>query len=136
MTTQTASNPRPGRLAGKVALITGTGGAQGRVAAQRFAQEGAVVVGCDINISANEETERLVRESGYQMKASAPVDLGSPDEVGQWVEDAVKTFGRIDIVYNNAASPRFAPFADLTLEDWNCTLRNELALVFYTCKAA
>lgn len=104
MTTRTPLDPRPGRLAGKVALITGTGGEQGRVAAQRFAQEGAIVVGCDINPSANEETERLVRENGYQMRASAPVDLGSPDEVGRWVEDAAKTFGRIDIVYNNTVS--------------------------------
>ncbi len=136
MAALTVSDPQSGRLANKVALITGTGGAQGRVAAQRFAQEGATVIGCDVNASANEETQRLLRESGYQMKASAPVDLGSPDEVGRWVEDAVNALGRIDILYNNAASPRFAPFPDLTLEDWEHTIRNELSLVFYACKAA
>jgi NAD(P)-dependent dehydrogenase (short-subunit alcohol dehydrogenase family) len=136
MTTRDTPDSRLGRLKGKAALITGTGGDQGRVAALRFAKEGAIVVGCDINASANEETERLVRQSGGEMRASAPVDLGDPDQVARWVEDAVTAFGRIDIVYNNAAGPRFVPFAEMTLEDWEYTLRNELTLVFHTCKAA
>ena len=45
-----------GRLTGKVALITGTGGGQGRAAAILFAKEGAKVVGCDMKVEGNEET--------------------------------------------------------------------------------
>ncbi len=45
-----------GRLAGKVALITGTGGGQGRAAAELFAAEGAKVVGCDLKVEDSEET--------------------------------------------------------------------------------
>ena len=56
-----------GRLAGKVALITGTGRGQGRAAALRFTEEGARVVGCDVIPENNEETIRLVRERGGEM---------------------------------------------------------------------
>ena len=50
-----------GRLQDKVALITGTGGGQGRAAALRFAREGAIVVGCDFNAEGHEETAALMR---------------------------------------------------------------------------
>lgn len=136
MTSASAQDRRPGRLAGKVVLVTGTGGDQGRIAAVRFAEEGAIVAGCDIDADANEETERLVRARGHEMAATAPVDLGDPDQVAVWVDDTAARFGRIDVLYNNAAAPRFAPFADMTLDDWDHTLRNELALVFHACKAA
>lgn len=135
MTTPASQGVRPGRLAGKVALITGTGGGQGRVAAQRFAEEGAVVVGCDLDAAGNQETERLVSEGGGEMTATAPVDLGEPEQVAAWVDGAASRFGAIDVLYNNAASPKFAPFSEMTLEEWEHTVRNELALVFHACKA-
>jgi NAD(P)-dependent dehydrogenase (short-subunit alcohol dehydrogenase family) len=53
-----------GRLAGKVALISGTAGGQGRCAALRFAREGARVVGCDVQGDAARETVELVRAAG------------------------------------------------------------------------
>ena len=65
------------RLAGKVALITGTGVGMGRAAALRFAAEGATVVGCDLNPQTSEETVRLVVDAGGVMTATAPVDLSS-----------------------------------------------------------
>jgi meso-butanediol dehydrogenase / (S,S)-butanediol dehydrogenase / diacetyl reductase len=136
MAPRSAPGSRPGRLDGKVALITGTGGDQGRVAALRFAEEGALVVGCDLDAPANDETAELVRERGYEMAATAPVDLGDPDQVARWVDGAATRFGRIDVLYNNAAGPRFAPFSEMTLVDWDSTLRNELSLVFHACKAA
>jgi NAD(P)-dependent dehydrogenase (short-subunit alcohol dehydrogenase family) len=135
-TARATSTPAPGRLAGKVVLITGTGGDQGRVAALRFAQAGATVVGCDIDAAAHEETRRLVAADGLDLAGSAPVDLGEPDQVARWIDGAAATFGRIDVIYNNAAAPRFAPFADMTLADWEATLRNELSLVFHACRAA
>lgn len=50
-----------GRLAGKVALISGTASGQGRCAAERFAREGARVVGCDLQVAAARETVRAAR---------------------------------------------------------------------------
>ena len=53
-----------GRLAGKVALITGTGGGMGRAAAILFAAEGARVVGCDIDAAGSARTVELARQAG------------------------------------------------------------------------
>ncbi len=124
------------RLAGKVALITGTGVGMGRAAAMRFAADGAVVVGCDLNPETSSETMRLVREAGGTMTASAPVDLSSYDATQQWVLDAVEAHGGIDVLYNNASLPVVGPWDDLTIDDWHAGIRNELDLVFYACKAA
>lgn len=130
------TSARGDRLSGKVVLITGTGGNQGRVAALRFAAEGAIVVGCDINGGAAAETDELMREAGLLTDSSAQVDLGDPAAATLWVDEAAAKHGRIDVLYNNAAGPRFVPFAEMRLDAWNETMRNELALVFHTCSAA
>jgi NAD(P)-dependent dehydrogenase (short-subunit alcohol dehydrogenase family) len=128
--------PVSGRLDGKVALITGTGGGQGRAAARLFAREGARVVGCDLKREGSEETVATVRAEGGEMVAMAPVDLGDSAAARAWVAEGVAAFGGIDVLYNNAAAARFASIADLTDEDWHWVIRNELDLVFYTCSAA
>jgi meso-butanediol dehydrogenase / (S,S)-butanediol dehydrogenase / diacetyl reductase len=125
-----------GRLEGKIALITGTAGGQGRAAALLFAREGAKVVGCDLKAAGAEETVMLVRRAGGQMVSMAPVDLSSPEQASKWVSDAVNAFGGIDILYNNASTGRVGPFAALSLETWQYTLRNELDLIYLVTRAA
>jgi meso-butanediol dehydrogenase/(S,S)-butanediol dehydrogenase/diacetyl reductase len=125
-----------GRLDGKVALITGTGGGQGRAAAELFCAEGASVVGCDLNAAENARTVELVRAAGGEMAGMAPVDLGDSREARQWVADAAAVHGRIDVLFNNAAAPRFAPIPELSDEDWHFTIRNELDLIFFVTQAA
>lgn len=130
-------SPNPmGRFDGKVALISGTGGGQGRAAALRFAREGAMVFGCDVNAVAQQETVDLVRAQGLRMAGSASVDLGDPEQARAWVDAAMVEYGRIDILYNNASSARFGTVADMSVEDWRYTVRNELDLVFFSTKYA
>lgn len=124
------------RLSGKVALITGTGGGQGRAAALRFASEGATVVGCDMFAEGHDETKRLMQEAGFTLHGSAPVDLGDPVQAQAWVESALAEHGQIDILYNNASAAKFAPVAEMSVEDWRYTMRNEIDLIFYTTKFA
>ncbi len=62
-----------GRLAGKVCVITGTGGSMGRATAAAFAREGASVVGCDVVVEPAEETVALVQAAGGQMVSLAAV---------------------------------------------------------------
>ena len=124
-----------GRLDGKVALITGVGGGMGRAAALRFSAEGARVVGCDMDAATSAETARLVEEAGGAMTVFAPVDLGDAAAAAAWVEAAIAVHGSADILYNNASSPRFGAVEELSIADWDHTMRNELDLVFYATKA-
>jgi NAD(P)-dependent dehydrogenase (short-subunit alcohol dehydrogenase family) len=125
-----------GRLEGKVVLLTGIGGGMGRVTARLFASEGAVVVGCDLNSESAAETVRLVEADGWSMSSSAPVDLSSRADVERWIEAAVAEHGRVDVLYNNASLPRFAPFAEQPDEDYLFTINNELHLVWRACQIA
>ena len=125
-----------GRLEGRVALITGTAGGQGRAAALLFAEEGARVAGCDLKEQEAAETVRMVRDAGGEMVSMAPVDLSTEDGARGWVEDAVAAFGGIDVLYNNASAPRVGPFSELTPDDWYFTIRNELDLVYLVTAAA
>jgi NAD(P)-dependent dehydrogenase (short-subunit alcohol dehydrogenase family) len=125
-----------GKLHGRVALITGTGGGQGRAAALRFAIEGAIVVGCDVDAATSERTVELVNTAGGTMTASAPLDLSDPDAAKTWVDSAAGEHGRIDILYNNAGACRFGLLKNLSDEDWHFTTRNEIDIVFYVTRAA
>jgi NAD(P)-dependent dehydrogenase (short-subunit alcohol dehydrogenase family) len=125
-----------GRLAGKVALITGTGGGIGRAAALLFAAEGATVAGCDLDSGSSEKTAALVRAAGGTMSTAAPVDVADEDAVRTWIGDTVAEHGGVDVLYNNAGLTSFAPLEDVTLDDWSFTMRNELDVVFLACKHA
>src|ERR1700748_1745680 len=114
-----------GSLAGRGVLITGTGSGIGRAGALRFAAAGATVVGCDLDVEGNAETTALVKADGGQMDGHAPVDLGDYDQCRQWAEQAVRTHGRIDVLWNNASACVFATIDTMTVEDWNFSIRNE-----------
>jgi NAD(P)-dependent dehydrogenase (short-subunit alcohol dehydrogenase family) len=125
-----------GKLEQKVALISGTGRGMGRIAAQEFAREGALVVGCDLDEDAARETVELVVADGGQMVSLAPVDLANQEGADRWVALALETYGRVDILYNNASALRHGPVAELPIEDWYFTIQNELHLVFHCTRAA
>jgi meso-butanediol dehydrogenase/(S,S)-butanediol dehydrogenase/diacetyl reductase len=124
------------RLAGKVTLITGTAGGQGRAAALLFAAEGATVVGTDVNPEGAAETVELVRAAGGDMDSTHPLDLGDEDGVRAWVDEAAERHGGIDVVYNNAGATRFSPIAETSYADWSFVVRNELDIVFLVTKHA
>ncbi|MER5918225.1 SDR family oxidoreductase [Streptomyces sp. NPDC001982] len=125
-----------GRLEGKTALISGTAGGQGRSAAVIFAREGARVFGADLDAEGNAETAALLAAEGLAMTATGPVDLADPEQVTAWVNGAVAESGRIDVLYNNAGLPRFAPFAEMEVADYHFTMRNELDVVWLSCRTA
>lgn len=124
------------RFDGRVVLLTGSGGGQGRVAALRFARESAVVVGCDVNAEGHEGTRALLAAEGLVLHGDAPVDLGDAAQAERWVKRAAQAHGRIDVLYNNASAARFGPVGELSVEDWRYTMRNEIDLVFYTTRHA
>lgn len=124
------------RMAGKVVVITGTGGGMGRAAAIRFAKEGAVIAGCDLNPETNNETKRLVEAAGGQMHASAPVNLVDEESTKSWLAQVEKDLGKIDVLYANAGITKFNKIEDVTLEEWRFVLQHELDIVFLPVKFA
>lgn len=125
-----------GRLAGKVVLLTGIGSGMGRVTAQLFVREGATVVGCTLEEDGAAETVRLIEAAGGSIDATAPVDLADRTAVQEWIAGAAARHGRIDVLYNNASAPRFAPFAEQRPEDYEFTIRNELDVVWHASQLA
>jgi NAD(P)-dependent dehydrogenase (short-subunit alcohol dehydrogenase family) len=123
------------RLEGKVCVITGTGSGMGRAAAVLFAQEGAQVVGCDVNAATGEATLDTVRSRGGEMVSLQPCNMAVRADVDRLMGLAEKTYGGIDVLYNNGSMAYFAWLPDMTYEAWSNTLREELDLVFHACQA-
>jgi NAD(P)-dependent dehydrogenase (short-subunit alcohol dehydrogenase family) len=126
----------PGRLSGKVCVITGTGGSMGRATAMTFAREGASVVGCDVAVEPAKETVEMVEAAAGAMVSRHPCHLADPAECAALVDLAVRTFGRIDVLFNLAARSHFAWLEDVTDDDWDAARRDEVDLVLYLTRAA
>lgn len=126
-----------GRLAGKVALITGAGGGQGRAAAVLFAREGARVVVADVKVEGGEETARMVNAAGGQAVFHA-TDVSQAEQVDAAVRLAVNTYGALHIMYNNAAvlHRKDALVTNLDEDIWDLVLNVNLKGVYLGCKYA
>jgi len=123
-------------LQGKVALVTGAGSGIGKASALLLAQHGAHVAClsrsedelqavCDTIISAGGEAMALV------------ADVSLPDDLARAVEATVGRWGRIDIVLANAGvNGVWAPLEELTVEEWETTIKINLTGTFLTVKAA
>jgi NAD(P)-dependent dehydrogenase (short-subunit alcohol dehydrogenase family) len=123
-------------LSGKVCIVTGTGGGIGREAALTFAREGALVVDCGLYVDDAEATLAAVRAAGGTIVSMQPCDLTKPADCQALVDFAVRTFGRIDVLFNNAALAYFNWLEDISDEEWDRNRRSEVDLVFYLTRAA
>ncbi len=102
----------------KVVLVTGGGSGFGRATATGLAAQGARIVIGDLNLESAEETARLARSSGAEVKALA-LDVTQENSVHAFTEEALKAFGRIDGAFNNAGilGP-VKELAEVSLEDY------------------
>ena len=125
-----------GRLAGKVTLITGATGSIGRAAVLAFAREGALIVASGLDPVATDALVAEVTAAGGQMVAMAPCDLTKSSDAQALVDLAIATYGRIDVLFNNAAMAYFNWIEDISDEEWDRNRREEVDLVFYLTRAA
>ncbi len=123
-----------GRLAGKVAVVTGSGSGIGQECALRFAREGATVIACDLDAAAGVRTVDAARSESLTITGVHPVDLTSPAGASA-VADAARPHGHVDIVVNAAATAVFAWIEELSYEEWRKTLAAEIDSVFLVTQA-
>jgi len=123
------------RLADKVAIITGAAGGIGRATAMLFAQEGAKVVVVDYAPEGGQETVEMIRRDGGEA-IFVETDVSKAAAVEKMVQKAVETYGRIDVLFNNAAVTIPASVVDATEEVWDKTMDIDLKGVFLPSKYA
>src|SRR5919204_5655226 len=117
-----------------VAIVTGSSKGIGFAIAKAFLPRGMQVV-----LSARNDDE--LRKAGAALESDANVhtvrtDVRKPADVERLIEEAVQRFGGVDVLVNNAGVGRFAPVADLSIDDWQQILETNLSGVFYCCRAA
>jgi 3-oxoacyl-[acyl-carrier protein] reductase len=124
------------QLAGKKALVTGSGRNIGRSIALALAREGAdVVVNARSNRADVDSVAAEVRELG---RDALPLlaDVGNRAELEQLLDTALAEFGGLDIVINNASVRPHKPFAEMSYDDWRGVLATDLDSAFITSRAA
>jgi NAD(P)-dependent dehydrogenase (short-subunit alcohol dehydrogenase family) len=116
----------------KIAVISGAASGIGQAFAQRLAEDGAHIVIADVQPA--DETIKQVEKAGRQV-LYARCDVSSEDAVFALAADVNKTFGRCDILINNAGIIKLKVFDEMTFSDWRQTLSINLDSAFLMCQA-
>jgi NAD(P)-dependent dehydrogenase (short-subunit alcohol dehydrogenase family) len=121
------------KLNDRVAVITGSGGGIGRAAAMEFAREGAMVVVADIQYSGALETVERIRRLGGKSHA-VETDVSNPDSVRNLVAETLRVYGKVNVLFNNAAIQVSKTLEDTTVDEWNREIAVNLGGVFLCSK--
>ena len=137
-TTDTSAKTTTGRLAGKVALITGAGSVgpgwgNGRATAVRFAEEGARVFGVDCDEARMQETAQRIADAGGTF-VSGSCDVTSSTSIAAMVARCIAEFGRIDVLINNVGGSAKGGPVEMSEEVWDAQIDHNLKSVFLMCK--
>jgi NAD(P)-dependent dehydrogenase (short-subunit alcohol dehydrogenase family) len=125
----------PGRLEGKVALITGAASGIGLATAERFCREGAAVVLADLQAEAAGREAARLRTAGGRAEAAA-VDVTRSDDVRRAVRIAVDRFGRLDVLFANAGIAYSGALVETSDEDWDRVMAVNAKGVFLCAREA
>lgn len=129
----TGSTATPGRLKGRVALVTGAAQGIGQALAIRLAQDGA-----DVVIAAHkqppDDTEAAVKAAGVESLVHH-VDVSLEQDVADLATAVEERFGRVDVLVNNAGAYPMQNFLEMTYEQWRETFAVNIDSVFHVCRA-
>jgi NAD(P)-dependent dehydrogenase (short-subunit alcohol dehydrogenase family) len=123
-----------GKLAGKVAIITGGNSGIGRASARLFAHEGAKVTIGARNEQTGASIVQMIKDEGRGDALFVKTDVSQPEDVENLVKSCIERFGRLDILYGNSGifPPGTAP--DTPIETWRNTIYTNLGGQFYLAK--
>ena len=122
------------RLENKVAVVTGGNSGIGEDTAALFAEEGARVILMARREAEGREVEARIKASGGDAKF-IPCDVGDVESVSDAIELAAKTYGRIDVLFNNAGGGGGGNFPNESDEEWNRVVNVNLTGTFYVSRA-
>lgn len=121
-------------LSGKVAMVTGASRGLGQAMAIGLAEAGADIVALSTTVDNLRETETAIQKLGRKVMVLG-CDVGDGDQITSAISQTMDTFGRIDILINNAGIIRRAPAHEFSDEDWSDVLNINLTGVFRFCRA-
>lgn len=123
-----------GRLDGKIAIVTGGGTGIGRAIAEELARQGADIALCGRRLEPLQEVAASIQAMGRRV-LTASVDVGRGESVQAFVDQVVKTLGRIDVMVNNAGVTRDNLIVRMSEQDWDEVMQTNLKGAFLFAKA-
>ena len=124
------------RHSGRVAVVTGAGSGIGRAAALRLAQEGALVVGCDVAAGGLDGTLEAIRAAGHDA-VMLEADVTRQADVDHLIDEALARHGRVDLLANVAGiMDWFLPAHEVDDETWNHVMAVNATAVMMLCRRA
>ena len=124
-------------LKGKTAVVTGSTSGIGLACARAFAGAGANIVLNGIGAPVDVEKERSAIENDFGVKAVySPADMSKPREIAEMVALAEKTFGRVDVLVNNAGIQHVSPIEEFPVDKWDAIIAINLSSAFHAIRAA
>ncbi|WP_068062095.1 SDR family oxidoreductase [Nocardia xishanensis] len=128
--------PRKGGLAGRVAIVTGSGSGIGEGIARRLSSDGAHVIVSDVSTERAEAVADSLRANDGTESVALHADVRDPDAVRALVKAATDNWGRLDFFVNNAGIGEDTALRKITADSWDRVTGINLSGVFHGCQAA
>jgi NAD(P)-dependent dehydrogenase (short-subunit alcohol dehydrogenase family) len=119
----------------KVVVVTGGANGIGRGVVSAFSKKGAQVLIADVDENAGKETESELKQEGFDV-LFVQTDVRNPSDISNLMKTAKNTFGRVDVLINNAGKGLFKSLYEITVDEWDDIIQTNLRSVFLCSREA